>query len=205
MEATMRKIIIINMMSLDGYYTGVKNDVSVMPYDTAFELYNIERMKAASTVLLGAASYEEFSDFWSKMADDPDASPSAREFSQLYNAIEKVVVSATMTPKALTGIWKTSTRIINEDVYGKIADLQQEEGKDIVMWASRRLWSDLVAHGIVAELHLVVGNEVLGAGIPLFQDIKGVALHGIDAPQRLPNSENLLVKYEIRLPDADTP
>lgn len=49
----MRKLIVCNIMSLDGYYTGLGNNVMVMPMDEAFDAYNVERLHAADTLLLG--------------------------------------------------------------------------------------------------------------------------------------------------------
>jgi len=199
----MRKLIIVNMMSLDGYYTGSKEPEkpdTVLPFDDAFHAYDVERMKTASTVLLGHNSYKEFSSFWPSLADDPDATPNPRKFAKLYNKIEKVVVSNKMTSRELKGPWKDTTRIISHNVYDEVKKLQKEDGKDIVMWASRMLWSDLVAHGIVAELHIILGNVVVGAGTPLFKDVHDVSLHNIGTPRKLPNSENVLIKYELRPP-----
>jgi hypothetical protein len=45
----MRKLVVCNIMSLDGYYTGPGDDVMVMPMDEAFDAYNAERLRAADT------------------------------------------------------------------------------------------------------------------------------------------------------------
>jgi hypothetical protein len=45
----MRKLIVSNIMSLDGYYTGPGDNVMVMPMDEAFNRYNAERLRAAGT------------------------------------------------------------------------------------------------------------------------------------------------------------
>lgn len=79
----MRKLIIINIMSLDGCYEGPGQNVMALPMDAAFDFYNLERMRAADTVLLGHNSYQGFSGFWPPLADNPDASPTHREFSRL--------------------------------------------------------------------------------------------------------------------------
>jgi len=193
----MRRLVIIEMMSIDGFYTGTGNDVSVMPYDSAFEAYNIERISAADTVLLGRTSYDEFAGFWPPLAGDPEASPGAREFARIYNGLEKVVVAHHKTPADLTGIWKDSTRIINDDAHRHVAELLSGAGKDVVMWASRTLWIDLVRHGIDAELHLVVGNGLVGAGVPMFGGADGIELTGLGAPRRLPESESILLTYAV--------
>ena len=153
-------------------------------------------MRLADTVLLGHNSFQMFSGFWPSMADNPDASPSNREFSRLYNKIAKVAVSNHLTLDD-TGPWRDTTTIIGGDaVYDEIAKLKQKSGKDIISFVSR-VWNDLVAHGLVDEWHLMTGNVVLGDGTPVFvepiiyNDPKHT-LHLVDAV-KFPNSENILL------------
>jgi dihydrofolate reductase len=198
----MRRLIVCNIMSLDGYYTGPGNNIMVLPMDGAFDSYNLERMQAADTVLLGHNSYQMFSGFWPAMADHPEASATHREFSKLYNKIDKVAVSDHMTRQD-TGPWRETTRIIGGDqVYDEIAKLKKRSGKDIVMYGSRVLWNDLLAHGLVDELHFIVGNVILGGGTPIlmepiaYNDSKH-SLELIDS-RKFNGSENLLVQYQVK-------
>lgn len=41
----MRKVIVSNIISLDGYFTGSDNNVMVMPFDYGFDDYNAERLR----------------------------------------------------------------------------------------------------------------------------------------------------------------
>lgn len=198
----MKKLIVSNIMSLDGYYTGPGNNVMVLPMDGAFDSYNLERMRAADTVLLGHTSYQMFSGFWPAMADHPDASSTHREFSRLYNQIDKVAVSNRMTLEE-TGPWRETTRIIGGDqVYDEITKLKRKSGKDIVMYGSRVLWNDLLAHGLVDELHFVIGNVLLGVGTPMFTEPIAYndpkrSLQLMDS-RTFKGSENLLVQYQVK-------
>ena len=94
----MRRLIVSNLMSLDGYYEGPGGNVMVLPLDGAFDAYNLERLRAADTLLLGRTTYDGFRGFWPSVADDPDASPANREISRRDNEIDKVVVSDSLTP-----------------------------------------------------------------------------------------------------------
>jgi dihydrofolate reductase len=203
----MRKVIVINIMSLDGYYEGPGRNVMALPMDESFDSYNLERMRAADTVLLGHTSYQMFSGFWPAMADNPDASPTHREFSQLYNKIDKVAVSNRLTPQDTMGPWQDTTSIIGGDnVYDEIAKLKQKPGKDIIVFGSRVLWNDLLAHDLVDELHLMIGSVVLGNGTPIFvapiayNDPK-LLLQLIDS-RKFKGSENLLVQYGVKYKSA---
>ncbi len=88
----MRKLIVTNVMSLDGYYEGPGGNVMVLPMDQSFDAYNVERLWEADTLLLGRKSCEAFKGFWPAMADNPDATPAHREISGLEDAIDKVVI-----------------------------------------------------------------------------------------------------------------
>src|SRR5918998_4026132 len=100
----MRKLIVANIVSLDGYYAGPGSDSSVLPMDEAFDAYNSERLRAADTLLVGRVSYDMFRGFWPAVAEDPDATPTERDVSRLNNAVDKVVVSESLTSEQ-TELW----------------------------------------------------------------------------------------------------
>lgn len=197
----MRKLIITNIMSLDGCYEGPGRNVMALPMDGVFDSYNLERMKTSDTVLLGHDSFQMFSGFWPSMEDNPNASPTHREFSRLYNKIGKVAVSNRMTQDE-TGPWRETTTIIGGyNVYKEIANLKHLPGKDIIVYGSRALWNDLLAHGLVDELHFMIGNVVLGDGTPIFTEPIAYndpkySLRLIDL-RKFEGSDNLLVQYEV--------
>jgi dihydrofolate reductase len=208
----MRNLIVCNAMSLDGYYTGPDGNVMVMELDPAFDVYNAERLRSADTLLLGRTSFEGFKSFWPPLADDPDPqwTPAQREVSRRDNTIDKVVVSDSLTPEQ-TEPWQDTTRIIARgDAHEQIAALKRKRGKDIVVFASRTLWTDLLAHGLVDELHLMVGPVVVGAGTPIFDGQTPMASahrpdRPFDARQSLrlvsahtwEDSGNVLIRYQV--------
>jgi dihydrofolate reductase len=192
----MRKLIVCNIMSLDGFYEGPGKNVMVLSMDEAFDAYCAERLRAADTLLLGRTSYEGFKGFWPPMADDPKATPTQREISRLDNDIDKVVVSDSLTPEQ-TAPWHNTRILGRADAHEQIAELKRQAGREILVFGSHTLWNDLLAHDLVDELHLMIGPVVAGAGAPLLDGRPPVSLRLVDT-RTWDGSENVLARYEVR-------
>jgi dihydrofolate reductase len=203
----MRKLIVWNMVSLDGYYEGPDGDVMVLPLDGSFDIYSAQRMREADTLLLGHKTFDAFRSFWPSMADNDAATPAQKEISRRQNEMDKVVVSDTLTDKE-TDPWGDTTTIVSRaDAHERIAKLKTEPGNDIVVAGSHILWNDLLAHGLVDELHLMIGALVVAQGTPAFDR----PIDRIGLPPRKPNlslrlidvtkpdgTENMLARYEVK-------
>ena len=192
----MRKIIVFNIISLDGYHTGPGNDVSVMfpMMGKVFDAYNAELLRTADVFLVGRVSFELFQSFWPKVAENPTSdewTPEQREIVQEGKSVNTIVVSDT-----LTGNWPDIRIIRRADAYQQIAELKRQPGKDILMTGSRTLWNDLLAHDLIDEIHLMIGNVVLGEGVPVFVGKPDASLRLIDV-RSWEDSDNILVRYEV--------
>jgi dihydrofolate reductase len=76
-----------------------------------------------------------------------------------------------------------------------LTDLKQRPGREILTFGSRTLWNQLLAAGLVDELHLVVGSTVLGAGTPIFgAPVAGLAL---EDTRRFDGSSNVVLRYTV--------
>lgn len=197
----MRKIIVYDIVSLDGYHTGLDNNVEVMfPMmgDKVFNAYTAERLRAADYFLVGRVSFELFNSYWPKVAENPNSdewTDEQREITKAGKSVPTIVVSDTLPdwlPEKLPG----KILLRRAEVYQKLAELKRQPGKDILMTGSRTLWNDLLAHDLVDEIHLMIGNVVLGEGIPVFAGKPDASLRLMDV-RSWEGSNNLLVCYEV--------
>lgn len=190
----MRSLIVIIATSLDGHHTGAGGDLSVMPLDGGFSAYNVERLRGASTLLAGRTTYLDFVSHWPGVEADESQPAIEREISGLNNAIEKVVVSDTLT-EADTGAWASTTRIIGraDAVYAVRALKAADVTGDIVVFGSVQMWNALAEAGLVDEVHVMVGPALLGDGPAVYTGAR-VALT-LSEVRRLDDSQLVLLRY----------
>jgi RibD C-terminal domain len=93
------------------------------------------------------------------------------------------------------------TRIVRRaDAHRRIDELKRQPGREILMFGSRTLWHDLLAHDLVDELHLILGAAVIGAGTPIF-GAKPPGRLRLAEVRRFDGSDNLVLRYQLG-PDA---
>ena len=191
----MRKLIVCNIVSLDGFFSGHDGNVMIMPFDHGFSDYNAERLRAADTLLLGRKSYEGFRSYWPAVAEDLKQPPVEREISRLNAAIEKIVISNSLKPDAVEG-WGSTRIVRRSDAQAEVAALKKKPGREILVFGSHILWNDLLAHGLVDELHFMIGAGVVGEGVRAFETRPPGTLRLLDT-RTFDGSSLLLTKYAV--------
>jgi dihydrofolate reductase len=166
----------------------------VMPMDEAFALHNTERARSTSSFLFGATTYRGFLGYWPAQHDNPDGSPLDRYIADRYaEGIPITVVSDTLTPEE-TGPWRAQTTIVRRaDVDGAVARLRAHDG-DALVFGSRTLWSDLLARGLIDELHLMVGPRIVAGDHPVFAGVPRTDLRLIGV-RTWSGSGNVVLSY----------
>jgi dihydrofolate reductase len=160
-----------------------------------FDTYNADLLRNADVMVVGRVSFELFQSFWPEVAENPDSgewTTEQRELSQAGTGVHTIVVSDT-----LTGTWHDVRIVRRAEAYREIAELKRQPGKDILITGSRTLWNDLLAHDLVDEIHLMIGNLILGEGVPVFTGKSDASLRPVGV-RTWEDSDNVLVRYEVR-------
>lgn len=190
----MAKLIVSNIVSLDGCIAGPGGNPAVLPMDAAFDAYNLERLRAAATLVLGRRTFEMFRGFWPAVQQAAEAPPVLREIAQLNGAMPKVVVSDSLVIEPGSA-WADARVLRRGEAESELARAKAASDRDLLVFGSRTLWNGLLKAGIVDELHLMVGPVIVGAGgEAAFTDAVPQTL-SLLAERRFPGSQNVLLQY----------
>jgi dihydrofolate reductase len=190
----MGKIVVSSMISVDGYTEGPNGDVMAMPMDLAFADHNAERARAASSFLFGATTYRGAVTFWPHQLEEPDMPPSHYYIAERYaEGIPITVVSDTLTEQD-TGPWHDQTTIVRRAGTHEAAARLREQDGDALIFGSRTLWTYLLAHGLVDELHLMIGPKIVAGDHHAFDGVPETGLRLLDV-RRWDDSDNIVLRY----------
>ncbi|MEP6597699.1 MAG: dihydrofolate reductase family protein [Ginsengibacter sp.] len=156
----MRKIIVSNLVSLDGYFEGLNKELDWFVVDEEFFEYARNQLKEADTILFGRVTYEMMASYW------PNATNNDSVITDKMNSLPKIVFSKTLSKVE----WNNSS-LIKENVPEEINRLKQSSGKDMVIFGSGSLVLSLTQLALIDEYRIIVNPVILGNGNPLFKGI----------------------------------
>jgi dihydrofolate reductase len=158
----MRKILIQDMITVDGFFAGLHEEIGWHHVDTEFNEYAISVLDTVDTLLFGRVTYDLMASHWPTaraIEDDPI-------IAGKMNSLPKIVFSRSL--EVVT--WNNSKTLhgINAD---EILKMKQGTGKDIMIYGSGTVVSALTGLGLIDEYRLIVNPVILGKGKSLFTDV----------------------------------
>jgi dihydrofolate reductase len=160
----MRKLIVFNNVSVDGYFVDANGDMSwAHRPDAEWNSFAGENASGGGTLLFGRKTYELMASYWPTpmaMRNDPVV-------AEGMNNLSKVVFSRTMDKAS----WK-NTRLVNGDLAPEVRKMKNEPGDGMAILGSGTIVAQLAQEGLIDEYQIAVIPVVLGAGRTMFEGIK---------------------------------
>lgn len=181
----MRKLIMWNLMTLDGFVEGPNRDIGWHEDVWGEELaqLSIEQLRAAGALLFGRITYELMASYW------PTAAGESAEIADFMNGLPKIVVSRTLEKAE----WN-NTRLIRENAPEEIAKLKREPGKSIFLFGSAELAASLIPYELIDEFRIGLSPTVLGDGNRLFKSPAQLKLRLLET--RPLNSGAVILRFQ---------
>lgn len=184
----MSKIILFNMMTLDGFFEGLNRAIDWHNVDNEFNEFAIEQLNNASVLIFGRITYELMAGYW----PSSDALSNDPFVAEKMNSLPKIVFSKTLDK---TG-WN-NTRLVKGDPEKVCRELKERNDKDIFIFGSADLASMFMHRGLIDEYRIMINPVILGNGNPLFKSSGDRFLLKLIKARNF-RSGNVLLYYEPR-------
>ena len=122
----MRKIIMFNRVTLDGFFAGAHDEIDWFVLDPEVDKA-LHEMMNPDTVLFGSKTYEMFESYWPHVTDNPNAHEGERMMANELTKMDKLVFSKKLT----NSTWENS-HFFNGGLAEEVKKLKQSEGADVV-------------------------------------------------------------------------
>ena len=147
----MRKIILFNMMTLDGFFESSEGAIDWHMVDEEFNAFAVEQLNTVDTILFGRVTYQLMASYWPTEAairDDPI-------IADKMNRTDKIVFSRTLEKVE----WKNS-RLVKENAAEEVVKLKQQPGEDVIIFGSANLAATMAHNGVIDEYRVMVNPIV---------------------------------------------
>lgn len=176
----MRKLIMWNLITLDGYFEGAKNwDLPWHErlWGEELERFSLQQLESADMLLFGRVTYEGMAAYWQTVQG---------KIADYMNNLPKVVCSRTLQ----TAAWNNTTLVKNK-VAGEVARLKQQGNGNIFVFGSANLSKMLINEGLFDEYRLGIAPVIHGNGRLLFSD--GLQPQGLELLETRPLSNGCVI------------
>lgn len=160
----MRKIIVFNHVTLDGYFVDINGDMSwAHKNDAEWNAFVADNAKGDATLLFGRITYDLMAGFWPTR----NAIESMPIVAEQMNNLPKIVFSRTLDKAS----WN-NTNLMKGDLVAEVQKIKKEPGNNILIMGSGSIVSQLAQEGLIDEYEVVVNPIVLGKGRTMFDGVK---------------------------------
>ena len=161
----MRKLVVFNQVTLDGYFAGMNGDISWAhkdKQDSEWNAFIADNAKGGGLLLFGRITYELMASYW----PTPLAIKNDPIVAERINSLPKVVFSQTLDKAS----WN-NTKLVKGDMAAEVRKMKKEPGEGMAILGSGSIASQLAQAGLIDEYQIVVNPVVLGKGRTMFDGI----------------------------------
>jgi dihydrofolate reductase len=163
-EKEMRKMVVFNNVTLDGYYTGLDGNMSwAHKFDPEWLEFTNENAKGAAVLAFGRKTYDMMAGYW----PTPMAMKNMPTVAEAMNKQPKLVFSRTMNEAK----WNNTRLIKGGDLATQVRKIKSEAGDDIVIMGSGNLISQLAQAKLIDEYQIALTPIVIGKGKSMFDGV----------------------------------
>ncbi|NUM77033.1 dihydrofolate reductase [candidate division KSB1 bacterium] len=160
----MRKLVVFNNVSLDGYFVDMSGDMSwAHKNDAEWNAFTAENASGNGALVFGRVTYEMMASFW----PTPMAMEMMPAVAAGMNSMPKIVFSRTLNEAS----WN-NTKLVKSDIAAAMRKLKQESAPDMVILGSGSVVAQLAQERLIDEYQIVVHPLVLGKGRTMFEGVK---------------------------------
>ena len=160
----MRRIVVFNNVTLDGYYTGLDGDMSwAHKYDPEWMEFTNSNAKGGAVLAFGRKTYDMMAGYW----PTPQAKKDNPVVANGMNAAHKVVFSRSLDKAT----W-ANTKLLKGDLVAEVKKLKAESPADLVLMGSGQIVAQLASAGLVDRFTLPTIPVVLGKGRSMFDGVE---------------------------------
>ncbi len=197
----MRRIVMFNRVTVDGYFAGADGNLNWVVPDHELDRWAAEAIQRTETdlILFGRRTYELFEAFWSRALEDTPKSPNTHDAAHRSPEMRAMAIMLNQTPKVVfsrtleNATWKNSRLVRALDPH-QIAAMKEQPGKDVIVFGSGSIVSQLTERALIDEYQLVVSPIILGGGRSLIADLpKSLKLDLLEA--KVFRSGNVMLRY----------
>ena len=184
----MRKLIVYNTLSLDGFFAGPNGEMDWFLHDPEVNVIAHQVYKA-DTLIFGRVTYELFHSFWAPVAADENADPAIRGMALELESLEKIVASRGQSELP----WANS-QLLQGDLIAAVQQLKAGDGGKIAIFGSGTIVDQLTAAELIDEYLIVITPVICGAGKSCFDSASLTSLRLLQSWNF--DSGNVLLHYE---------
>jgi dihydrofolate reductase len=176
----MRKLIMWNLITLDGYFEGDRNwDLPwhEKAWGEELERFSLDQLQSSDLLVFGRVTYEGMAAYW-------QAATGA--VADYMNSLPKVVCSRTLQAAS----WNKTT-LVKDGVAEELARLKEQGNGNMFVFGSANLSKTLMNERLFDEYRLGVAPVIHGRGRLLFDG--DVTPHGLQLLEARPLSNGCII------------